>query len=92
MVTASAGSWSVVLSESWSNPTSQTLPLVPGTFSPRVNRQPLPRPLCGGSVSDLQQVLAERDSDGFGAVCDSELLENGRDVLGDHRHTDVEGL
>ena len=34
MVTASAGNWSVVLSESWSNPTTQTLPLVPGTFSP----------------------------------------------------------
>ena len=34
MVTASAGCGLVVLSESWANPTSHTLPLVPGTFIP----------------------------------------------------------
>ena len=34
MVAASAGRGLVVLSESWANPTSHTLPLVPGTFIP----------------------------------------------------------
>ena len=38
MVTISAGSGLDALSESWSNPTSQTLPLVPGTFSPDLDR------------------------------------------------------
>ena len=47
MVVASAGSGLVVPSESWANPTTQTLPLVPDTFSPP-QTLPLVLALVGG--------------------------------------------
>ena len=44
---------------------------------------------CGGR-SCLQQLLSERDGDGFGAGGGTELLEEGEDVRLDAGFTDAE--
>ena len=63
-MTVSAGSGLVALSESWANPTTQTLPLVPDTFNPLTDADKLEIPV-ELVFRDVAQEAAELSASGF---------------------------